>query len=140
MLLTIVQTALLAVEVFAELARVSFFPKRSIQEALRGIAPELSGIRLSAFDQDFTRQLARIVWRVSKVVPFRSRCIHRSVAAFRILQRREIPCRLVIAPMGDKNRKFSAHAWVEVGDSLTVGAPVVGGNSFQRMAEAVREG
>jgi hypothetical protein len=138
MLLTIVQGTLLAVEVFIELARVAFVPRRSIQEALKGITPELSGVELSVFEQDFTRRLARIVWRVSKVVPFRSRCIHRSVAAYRILQRRNIPCRLVIAPMDGQGKKFSAHAWVEAGDTLTVGAPVAGGRSFQRVAESVR--
>lgn len=124
MLLRVVGSVCLYLEVFFELARASFLPGRSIGSALKADAHDLARCGLTSYQRSFVGQLARAVWRLSKVVPFRSKCIHRSVAAFRVLQKRDIPCRLVIAPASEAGQKFIAHAWVELPDNLTVGGAI----------------
>jgi hypothetical protein len=135
MLLGFASSARLGVEVFYELARASFFPQSSIRSVIKADAVDLSGCSLTPSERAFVRQLARVLWRLGKIVPFRARCIHRSVAAFRILTRRGIPCRLVITPMDRSDFRFTAHAWVESAENLAIGGALNSTHRFTLRSE-----
>ncbi len=76
------------------------------------------------------RRLARAVVATLRLLPGDTRCLLRSLVLTRLLARRGIPSRLVIAARTDP--EFLAHAWVECG-----GAPVLdpGDETFGRLVE-----
>jgi hypothetical protein len=69
------------------------------------------------------RRLGRAVRRTLGVLPTDSRCLMQSLVLTRVLARRGIDTRLVIAVR--PGERFAAHAWVEHGDQplLPAGAP-----------------
>jgi hypothetical protein len=69
------------------------------------------------------RRLGRAVRRTLGVLPTDSRCLMQSLVLTRVLARRGIDTRLVIAVR--PGERFAAHAWVEHGDEplLPAGAP-----------------
>ena len=76
------------------------------------------------------RSLGRAVVRTLSLLPTDSRCLMRSLVLSRMLWRRGIDARIVIAVTGGAD--FRAHAWVEhCGRALL--AP--GGPEFERLAE-----
>ncbi len=76
------------------------------------------------------RRLGRAVTRTLRFVPGDTRCLARSLVLTRLLARRGIPAKLVIAARSGPS--FLAHAWVESG-----GEPVLapGDESFGRLVE-----
>jgi hypothetical protein len=69
------------------------------------------------------RRLGRAVRRTLGVLPTDSRCLMQSLVLTKVLARRGIETRLVIAVR--PGERFAAHAWVEHGDEplLPAGAP-----------------
>lgn len=76
------------------------------------------------------RRLGRAVCRTLRFLPGDTRCLVRSLVLTRLLARRGIPAKLVIAVRA--HPEFVAHAWVE-----HEGQPVLepGGESFGRLVE-----
>lgn len=72
---------------------------------------------------DTGRRLGRAVRRTLGVLPTDSRCLMQSLVLTKVLARRGIDTRLVIAVRPGES--FAAHAWVEHGDEplLPAGAP-----------------
>lgn len=72
---------------------------------------------------------SRDVGRLNRVVRYFGRkklgtCLHRSLAAWRILKSRGIDARVVIAPSTKAGEPFLAHAWVEVCSGQIVGEQI----------------
>jgi transglutaminase superfamily protein len=86
----------------------------------RGLGPTLDdlrarpGARIEGNPVSTGRRLGRAVGRTLALLPTDSRCLMQSLVLTRLLARRGIETRLVIAvrPGGD----FAAHAWVEHGE------------------------
>lgn len=75
-------------------------------------------------------RLGRAVVRTLTLLPTDSRCLIRSLVLCRLLDRRGIPCTLVIGVRHETT--FEAHAWVEVS-----GRPVLmsGGDAVARLVD-----
>jgi hypothetical protein len=81
-----------------------------------------------AFEE--AQRLGWVVARTLKLVPGDTRCLARSLVLTRLLARRGIPAKLVIAARSEP--QFLAHAWVEC-DGKPVLSP--GDGSFARLVE-----
>jgi hypothetical protein len=101
-----------AVEVLTTYAGVRLRLRRSDVRAVLAALRRADGSRPAAHDAVATgRRLGRAVVRTLEVLPTDTRCLMRSLVLTRMLARRGIATRLVIAvrPGGS----FAAHAWVE---------------------------
>lgn len=69
------------------------------------------------------KRLARHVDRAAGRLPFQSKCLPRAVALSRMLRRRGIAHRLVIAarPANARNGSDDLHAWVELAGVIVLG-------------------
>jgi hypothetical protein len=56
--------------------------------------------------------------RASNVLPWKSRCLSRSIAKFIMLRRRGIPARLIAGVKFSNRASLNAHAWVETGPAV----------------------
>jgi hypothetical protein len=81
-----------------------------------------------AFEE--AQRLGWVVARTLKLIPGDTRCLARSLVLTRLLARRGIPAKLVIAARSEP--EFLAHAWVEC-DGKPVLSP--GDGSFARLVE-----
>jgi hypothetical protein len=114
----------LFVEAFFELCRARFFSRRSVREALVVSAVYDPTVGLSGAQQVLCGEVARVVWILGKRVQLGFTCLHRTIAAQRILQRRSIACRVVVAPLSGVDKPFSAHAWLEIAEGKSIGGPI----------------
>jgi hypothetical protein len=101
----------LGVEIAATYARVRWELRRvGLREALArlragsGGGPTGAGVATG-------RRLGRVVTRTLTLLPSDSRCLMRSLVLTRLLARRGIETRLVIAVR--PGERFAAHAWIE---------------------------
>lgn len=71
----------------------------------------------------FARRIARHVLRAAGRLPIESKCLPQAMAFSRMLRRRGIAHRLVIAarPAGLRSGTDDLHAWIEVGDAVIMG-------------------
>jgi hypothetical protein len=119
----LVNRLLLAAEIVATYARVRWSLRRrdlpSLLLELRTPAPPANVTQ----PVDAGRRLGRAVRRTLRMLPTDSRCLMQSLVLTRLLARRGIETRLVIAVRPGES--FAAHAWVEHGDEplLPAGAP-----------------
>jgi hypothetical protein len=126
------QRARLAVEILAAYAQARRALRREPIEAvvarLRARSPAASEPAAGALEQ--ARSLGWAVARLLHHVPGDTRCLARSLVLTRLLARRGIPAKLVIAARAEP--QFLAHAWVEC-----AGEPVLdpGDDSFGRLVE-----
>jgi len=67
-------------------------------------------------------QIAWAVEAVSRRLPWRSSCLVQALAAEALLNRYGCPARLHIGVSKETDRTLLAHAWVESGDLVVVGA------------------
>jgi Transglutaminase-like superfamily len=118
-----VTRVVLAGEIVATYARVRWALRRRDVRAVLGELRSLSrGMRSDDPVAD-GRRLGRAVQRTLAVLPTDSRCLMQSLVLTRLLARRGIDTRLVIAVR--PGQRFAAHAWVEHGEAalLPAGAP-----------------
>jgi hypothetical protein len=113
----------LAGEIVATYARVRWALRR---RDVRAVLGELRSPSAAAQSDDPVadgRRLGRAVQRTLAVLPTDSRCLMQSLVLTRLLARRGIDTRLVIAVR--PGERFAAHAWVEHGEAalLPAGAP-----------------
>jgi hypothetical protein len=113
----------LAGEIVATYARVRWALRR---RDVRAVLGELRSPSADAQSDDPVadgRRLGRAVQRTLAVLPTDSRCLMQSLVLTRLLARRGIDTRLVIAVR--PGERFAAHAWVEHGEAalLPAGAP-----------------
>ena len=106
----------LALEVLAAYAVARWLLLRktlpeAVAELRRGIADD--ELRDGLVEQATGLRLGRTVVRVLTVLPTDSRCLVRSLVLTRLLARRRIASKLVIAVKSPPD--FGAHAWVESG-------------------------
>ena len=106
----------LAGEILATYAQVRWTLRR---EGLRGTLTALRG-RAGPADAasdpvETGRRLGRAVGRTLDPLPADSRCLMQSLVLTRLLARRGIDTRLVIAVR--PGERFAAHAWIEHGDA-----------------------
>jgi hypothetical protein len=118
----------LAGEIVCTYAQVRWALRR---RGLRGALVRLrsrSGSRDGGEGVATGRRLGRAVTRTLAVLPTDSRCLMQSLVLTRLLARRGIDTRLVIAVR--PGERFAAHAWIEHGDNalLPAGAP-----SFEKL-------
>lgn len=83
----------------------------------------------STHQAPLTASSSRDVGRLNRVVRYFGRkklgtCLHRSLAAWTILESRGIKARVVIAPSAKTGEPFWAHAWVEVCSGQVVGEQI----------------
>lgn len=113
----------LAAEILATYARVRWALRRhDLRTVLLGLrSPQARG----GTDEPVAtgRRLGRAVRRTLALLPTDSRCLMQSLVLTKLLARRGIDTRLVIAVR--PGERFAAHAWVEHGDQalLPAGAP-----------------
>jgi Transglutaminase-like superfamily len=118
-----VRRVLLAAEIVVTYVQVRWSLRR---HSLRDVLAEL---RARGHDADpphgvYTgRRLGRAVTRTLGILPADSRCLMQSLVLTRLLARRGIDTRLVIAVR--PGERFAAHAWIEHRDEalLPAGAP-----------------
>lgn len=74
-------------------------------------------------EQIAARRLAAHVERGAGRLPFASKCLPQAIALSRMLRRRRIAHRLVIAarPADRRGGSDDLHAWVECGDAIVIG-------------------
>ncbi|HEY2054838.1 MAG TPA: lasso peptide biosynthesis B2 protein [Solirubrobacterales bacterium] len=113
-------------------AAVRELRRRPIEQVVtrlrRGLAPGEAAHSPAALGESL--RLGDIVVRVLRFLPGDTRCLRRSLVLLRLLSRRGIPARLVIAARSDPH--FLAHAWLEYD-----GRPVLppGDAGFGRLVE-----
>jgi hypothetical protein len=113
----------LAGEIVATYARVRWALRRRDVRAVLGDLRSPSAATHSDDPVADGRRLGRAVQRTLAVLPTDSRCLMQSLVLTRLLARRGIDTRLVIAVR--PGERFAAHAWVEHGEAalLPAGAP-----------------
>ena len=116
----------LAVEIVATYARVRWTLRRQgLPRTLKELRDASGSGPAGAPDAPVAtgRRLGRAVVRTLSLLPADSRCLMRSLVLTRLLARRGIETRLVIAV--SPGERFAAHAWIEHGDAplLPAGAP-----------------
>jgi hypothetical protein len=114
----------LAGEIVATYARVRWALRRRDVRAVLGELRNPSAVAARGEDPVADgRRLGRAVQRTLAVLPTDSRCLMQSLVLTRLLARRGIDTRLVIAVR--PGERFAAHAWVEHGEAalLPAGAP-----------------
>ena len=79
----------------------------------------------------------RDIQRLKRIVRYCSHrqvgtCLEHSLAAWRILDGRGVPSRIVIAPQTSNGEPFLAHAWIEVSEGHTIGRPIAAQGIFKR--------
>jgi Transglutaminase-like superfamily len=113
----------LAGEIVATYARVRWALRRRDVRAVLGELRSPSTATRSDDPVADGRRLGRAVQRTLAVLPTDSRCLMQSLVLTRLLARRGIDTRLVIAVR--PGERFAAHAWVEHGEAalLPAGAP-----------------
>ena len=113
----------LACEILASYARVRWtLRRRGLRDAL--VVLRASPVRAEPGEPVVTgRRMGRAVARTLALLPTDSRCLMQSLVLTRLLARRGIETRLVIAVRAGE--RFAAHAWIEHGDEalLPAGAP-----------------
>lgn len=69
------------------------------------------------------QRLARHVDRAAGRLPFASKCLPRAIALSRMLRRRRISHRMMLAarPVETRTGNDDLHAWVEVGKTIVIG-------------------
>jgi hypothetical protein len=104
-------------------------PIEQVVARLRG-RPDPAAAAASAADLRESLRLGHAVGRVFRFLPGDTRCLRRSLVLLRMLSRRGIPARLVIAARSGPD--FLAHAWLEYD-----GQPILpaGGAGFGRLVE-----
>jgi hypothetical protein len=123
--MTIVGKIWLVCEVMYELVRARVFTRTSVQATLRTGAETTRQVQLSLEQQELISTIARLVWILGERLSLGFTCLHRSVAAFRILQRRAVECHMRIAPLSSGSAPlFTAHAWVEIPGGQSLGGRV----------------
>ncbi len=126
------QRARLAVEILAAYAQARRALRRepieTVVARLRSRSPAVSEPPAGSLEQ--ARRLGWAVARLLHYVPGDTRCLARSLVLTRLLARRGIPAKLVIAARAEP--RFLAHAWVECASE-----PVLdpGDDSFGRLVE-----
>ena len=125
-MIALVKKVALGVEVMYELVRARVRTHTAVQSALSSSRVcNNAQDRISAKQQKLVVNVARLVWVLGKRIPLGFTCLHRSIAAFRMLQRRAVECRMIIAPTGGGTElPFSAHAWVEIAGGQRVGGRI----------------
>lgn len=104
-------------------------PIERVVERLRaGAAASRPGATSSTVPE--ATRLGWIVVRSLSILPGDTRCLRRSLVLMRLLGRRGIPARLVIAARSEP--EFAAHAWVEC-EGVPVLAPM--DSTFGRLVE-----
>ena len=79
-------------------------------------------VPLSAFCRaDEIRLVERSVSRAANLLPWKSQCLSRSIAAYIMLRRRGIPAALLAGVRVSKDSSLRAHAWVRVGAGVADG-------------------
>jgi Transglutaminase-like superfamily len=118
-----VTRVVLAGEIVATYARVRWALRRRDVRAVLGELRSRSPAPRSDDPVTDGRRLGRAVQRTLAVLPTDSRCLMQSLVLTRLLARRGIDTRLVIAVR--PGERFAAHAWVEHGEAalLPAGAP-----------------
>jgi hypothetical protein len=88
---------------------------RRTMGALVSPTPVLAGT--TALDEipDDVREIASAVTAVARLVPFRSRCLARSIAIGWLSRRRGHPVNVVIGVAPPQGARLPAHAWAEYG-------------------------
>lgn len=74
-------------------------------------------------DQAEAARLARHIERAASRLPLETKCLPRAVALSRMLRRRALPHRLVIAarPAAHRQGQDDLHAWIEVDQVIAIG-------------------
>lgn len=130
--MTIVGRIWLSFEVMGELVRARVFTRTGVQATLPTCAISAPQAQLSLEQQEFVSSVARLVWILGERSSLGFTCLHRSVAAFRILQRRAVACHVRIAPRsGGSSLPFTAHAWVEIPGGQSIGGRVSDAPAFK---------
>ena len=111
---------LLGIEVMYELVRARVWTKNAVQAALDRSSTFNPQVQIKAEQREFVSRLARLIWILGDRSSVGFTCLHRSVAALRVLEKRDVESRLMVAPSEDGDAQlFTAHAWVEVvGDQM----------------------
>ena|ERR1700689_1337992 len=121
----------LAAEILASYAQVRWTLRRAPIEAVVGrLRSHSAPPRTDDGALAEARQLGHIVTRILVLLPGDTRCLARSLVLTRLLARRGIPAKLVIAAR--RGPDFLAHAWVEH-DGIPVLNP--GDDSYARLVE-----
>jgi hypothetical protein len=76
------------------------------------------------------RQIGTAVQRVSRNVPWRSRCYLEAVVTKRMLKRRGLPCAIHLGLKKDDTGSLAAHAWTTCGDLIITGGSGINLNEF----------
>jgi hypothetical protein len=120
----------LVAEIVITYARVRVTLRR---RGLPGTVQDLRAVRAVASPGDPVatgRRLGRAVVRTLTPLPADSRCLMRSLVLTRLLARRGIETRLVIAVRAGGH--FAAHAWIEHGDAPLLPA---GAAAFEQLVK-----
>jgi hypothetical protein len=80
------------------------------------ILPLLKQKKQNTQKQINLKSIRESIYRASSATPWHSTCLMQSMAARRMLKRREIPSRMSIGMAKDENGDLVMHAWVESGD------------------------
>jgi hypothetical protein len=102
-----------------------------------GGAPEAAAVPAPLASSDVARRLGVAVSRAARFGVFRPRCLVRSLALQRMIERRGIEgsrIRIGVRREGERGERLSAHAWVEYGD-LVLGDHDAHVGSFTRLAD-----
>lgn len=106
-----------ALRALIELPVVALFVDRLSAEWLSGETRErpFRGDKLASPHEPRSTALAlaRVVNSVAAILPLDARCLVRSVYLCRLLDKRQISCRLVLGAKTEANGRLAAHAWVE---------------------------
>ena len=96
---------------------VKIFAFRRIERHLRAHCnnDRILGISASADDVKEIKLVDLSVARAAVVLPFKSLCLSRSIATFRMLRRRGFPAVLFAGVRVCADSSLTAHAWVEPG-------------------------
>ena len=121
----------LAGEILASYVQVRWVLRRApIAAVVDGLRSQSAPTRSGEGTLAEARHLGHIVTRILVLLPGDTRCLARSLVLTRLLARRGIPAKLVIAAR--RGPDFLAHAWVEH-DGIPVLNP--GDGSYARLVE-----
>jgi hypothetical protein len=90
--------------------------------------PRLFGTRRTAHDSRLTdplksqlEEIRYVIWSVSRFIPWKNKCLIKSLAARKMLSGRGIVSQLSMGVLKDENSKAIAHAWIKSGEFEIVG-------------------
>ena len=67
-------------------------------------------------DKVYLEEIRYVTWSVSRFIPWRNKCLVKSLAAKKMLNRRGISSQLSLGVQKDEKLGTMAHAWLKAGD------------------------